>query len=94
MSAKTSADQPSADRLERAIDKAKEVAAEIAQAADNLAVANTVLQNQIPEEAQVGEVAQALEQSDQVEKLVTQSAQTLDKVHNEIEKAAVPARRC
>ncbi len=93
MSARSGADQQAADSLENVIDKAKEVAAEIQQAADNLAVANTVLQEQIPDEVQVGEVAQALGQSDEVEKIITKSAETLDQVNSEIEKAAAPARR-
>ena len=93
MSARSGADQQAADSLENVIDKAKEVAAEIQQAADNLAVANTVLQEQIPDEVQVGEVAQALGQSDEVEKIITKSAEMLDQVNSEIEKAAAPARR-
>ena len=88
MTATSGADPHGSAALESAIDKAKEVAAEIQQAADNLAVANTVLQDQIPDEVQVGEVAQALDQSDQVEKTITKSAETLDQVNSELEKAA------
>ncbi len=93
MTAKNGADPQASASLESAIDKAKEVAAEIQQAADNLAVVNTVLQDQIPDAIQVGEVAQALDQSEAVESLITRSAETLDRVNSELEKAAAPARR-
>ena len=92
MTEKTGADPQAAAPLESAIEKAKEVAAEIREAADNLAVVNTVLQDQIPDEVQVGEVAQALGQSDAVEKIITKSAETLDQVNTELEQAA-SARR-
>ena len=78
--------------LDRAIDRAKEVAAEIQEAADNLAVVNTVLQDQIPDAIQVGEVAQALDQSGEVEKAISRSAETLDTVNAELDKAAAARR--
>lgn len=94
MTGKPGAEQEATASLESAIDKAKEVAAEIQQAADNLAVVNTVLQDQIPDEVQAGEVAQALDQNEQVEKIITRSAETLEAVNDELEKAtAVSARR-
>ena len=91
MTAKPQADPRADASLESTIDKAKEVAAEIQQAADNLAVVNTVLQDQIPDEIQIGEVAQALGQSDEVEKTITKSAETLNEVNAELEKAAAGA---
>ena len=93
MTGKSGADPQASASLESAIERAKEVAAEIQQAADNLAVVNTVLQDQIPDEIQVGEVAQALDQSDEVEKTITRSAQTLDAVNNELENAAAASAR-
>ena len=43
---KPSNDAADAERLEQAVQKAKEVAADIRQAADDLAVANTVLDSE------------------------------------------------
>lgn len=74
--------------LERTIDKAKEVAAEIRQAADHLAVVNTVLETQLPDHVQVGEVAQALDHSDAVEKQLNESAERLEEVNAELEQGA------
>lgn len=70
--------------LEKTIDKAKEVAAEIRQAADNLAVVNTVLEQRLPDEVQVGDVAQALDQSAEVEKQLSDSVDRLQKVHAQL----------
>ena len=81
--------------LEQTIDKAKEVAAEIRQAADNLAVVNTVLEEALPEDVQVGEVAQALDQSAEVEKQLSDSVERLQQAHEELGQtapAAPPAR--
>ena len=79
--------------LEETIEKAMEVAAEIREAADHLAVVNTVLQDQIPDEVQVGEVAQALDQSAVVEKAIARSAETLSAVNTELDKAAAANAR-
>lgn len=78
-----------AQALEQAIEKAKEVAADIRQAADDLAVANTVLENHLTEEARTREVDQALDHTDTVEKTLTRSAETLDEVNATLDK--VPA---
>ncbi|PZQ63937.1 MAG: hypothetical protein DI563_27230 [Variovorax paradoxus] len=74
--------------LEQTIDKAKEVAAEIRQAADNLAVVNTVLEEKLPDHVQVGEVAQALDQSVEVEKQLSESVDRLQQVHDELGQSA------
>lgn len=79
------------EALERTIDQAKAVAAEIRQAADNLAVVNTVLEEALPEHVQVGEVAQALDQSGQVEAKINRSAEVLEALEtaqSELEKKA------
>lgn len=85
-------DGKSAATLQKAIAEAKEVAAEIRDAADHLAVVNTVLQDQIPDDVQVGEVAQALAQSEEVEKNVSKSAETLDSVNQALTKATAARR--
>lgn len=74
--------------LDAAIEKAKEVAAEIKQAADDLAVANTVLETKLAEEVKVGEVAQALDHTDAVEKTLTKSAEALEEVNAALESAS------
>ena len=74
--------------LDAAIEKAKEVAADIKQAADDLAVANTVLETKLAEEVKVGEVAQALDHTDAVEKTLTKSAEALDEVNAALENAS------
>ncbi len=85
-------DAEAAAALEDAIEKAKGVAADIKQAADNLAVANTVLEKKLAEEVRVGEVAQALDHSDAVEKTLTKSAEVLDEVNNVLENATPSSR--
>lgn len=86
-------DAEAAATLEKAIEKAKEVAADIRQAADDLAVANTVLDNELDEDARTGEVAQALEHGDQVEKTLTRSAETLDEVNASLDSVASSAAK-
>lgn len=79
--------------LEQTIDKAREVAAEIRQAADNLAVVNTVLEEKLPDHVQIGEVAQALDQSVEVEKQLSESVDRLQQVHDELGHSADDASR-
>lgn len=76
-----SKDAEAAAALEQAIEKAKGVAADIRQAADDLAVANTVLDTHLSEEARTREIEQALGHTGAVEKTLTQSAETLDEVN-------------
>ena len=54
-------DENAAPALGQTLKKTEKVAAEVQSASDNLAVVSTVLEQEIPEELQVGEVAQALE---------------------------------
>jgi hypothetical protein len=86
-------DAEAAAALEQAIEKAKEVAADIRQAADDLAVANTVLDTHLAEEARTREVGQALEHTDAVEKTLAKSAETLEEVNTALDKTAVPTPR-
>lgn len=88
-----SPDAQAAKDLEQAIEKAKEVAADIRQAADDLAVANTVLDTHLGEQARTREVDQALDHTDAVEKTLTRSAETLDEVNTALDKAAAPPPR-
>jgi flagellar biosynthesis/type III secretory pathway ATPase len=83
-------DAEAAATLEQAIEKAKEVAADIRQAADDLAVANTVLESHLAEEGRDPEVDMALDHTDAVEKTLTRSADTLDEVNATLGSVAAP----
>ncbi|BEP61599.1 hypothetical protein GmRootV213_21530 [Variovorax sp. V213] len=76
--------------LEQTLEKTEAVAADVQRASDNLAVVNTVLEQELPEEIQVGEVAQAIEHTSQLEEKLAKSAETLAEVNaalsEEIEK--------
>lgn len=86
--------QPTSPRgdtsLERTLEKTEAVAADVQRASDNLAVVNTVLEQELPEEMQVGDVAQAIEHTSQLEQKLAKSAETLAEVNaalnEEIEK--------
>jgi hypothetical protein len=69
--------------LEQTLEKTEAVAADVQRASDNLAVVNTVLEQGLPEEVQVGDVAQAIEHTSQLEEKLAKSAETLSE---EIEK--------
>ncbi len=76
--------------LDRTLAKSEQVAADVKRASDNLAVVSTVLGQELPEEVQVGEVAQAIEHTSQIEEKLAKSAQKLAEVNaalsEEIEK--------
>jgi hypothetical protein len=76
--------------LDQALEKTEAVAAEVQRASDDLAVINTVLEQELPDEVQVGDVAQAIEHTGQLEKKLAESAETLAEVNatlaEEIEK--------
>ncbi|VTU28384.1 hypothetical protein [Variovorax sp. PBL-E5] len=67
--------------LDQTLDKTEAVAADVQRASDNLAVINTVLEQELPDDIQVGEVAQAIEHAGQLEKKLAQSAETLAEVN-------------
>ena len=76
--------------LDKTLQKSEEVAADVQRASDNLAIVSTVLEQELPEEVQVGEVAQAIEQTSQLEEKLAKSAEKLAEVNaalsEEIEK--------
>lgn len=76
--------------LDHTLKKTEQVAADVQRASDNLAVVNTVLEQELPEEVQVGEVAQAIEHTTQLEEKLAKSAAKLAEVNaalsEEIEK--------
>ena len=89
-----SARQPSVsdeiDTLDRTLAKNEEVAADVQGASDHLSVVATVLEQELPDSVQVGEVAQAIEHANELEKKLARSAQALNEVNealaSEIEK--------
>ncbi len=65
--------------------RTKEVAAEVKRASEDLLVVNSVLEQELPDELQVGEVAQAIEHTNQLEKKLAESAESLAEVHAALE---------
>jgi methyl-accepting chemotaxis protein len=86
-------DAEAAASLEQAIEKAKVVAADIRQAADDLAVANTVLESHLADEGRHPEVDQALDHTDSVEKTLTRSAETLKEVNATLGSVPTPSAK-
>ena len=71
--------------LERALDQ-NEIAKEtVAQSAAELLVINTVLKQEIPGEVQTGEVAQALQKTDELENRIQDTAVELAQVNQLLE---------
>ncbi len=82
--------EPNKHRLKDTLDKTSEVAADVQSAANQVGVIGTVLAQELPDELQVGEVAQALVQTEELEQKLAESAETLADVtaalEHEIEK--------
>lgn len=76
--------------LDRTLHTTKAVAAEVRRAAEDLAVVATVLEQELPEEVQVGDVALAIAHADELEKKLEASATKLveanEALSHEIEK--------
>lgn len=70
--------------LNVAHEKTKAVEVEIRKASDHAAVIGTVLAHQLPDEVRVGEVAQAIEQTEDLEQKLAESAATLANVSAEL----------
>ncbi len=70
--------------LEKTHDKAKAVEAQIVRASDHASVIGAVLAQELPDELQVGDVAQAIEQTDDLEHKLAESAATLADVSAEL----------
>lgn len=61
------------------------VAADVKRASEDLLVINTVLEQELPDELQVGDVAQAIEHTGHLEKKLAESAESLAEVHAALE---------
>jgi hypothetical protein len=71
--------------LDQSAGKTREVAADVKRASEDLLVINTVLEQELPDELQVGDVAQAIEHTGHLEKKLAQSAESLAEVHAALE---------
>ena len=80
----------SSTTLDQTLEKTEEVAADVQRASNNLAVVSTVLEQELPDEVQVGDVALAIEHTNQLEEKLAKSAEQLAEVNaalsEEIEK--------
>lgn len=72
------------DGLQETHRKTKAVKADIQNASDHVGVIGTVLAQELPNEVQVGEVAQAIEQTGELEQKLAESAATLADVSAEL----------
>lgn len=71
--------------LDRTAGKTRAVAADVKRASEDLLVINTVLEQELPDELQVGDVAQAIEHTGHLEKKLAESAESLAEVHAALE---------
>lgn len=71
---------PDEHRLQATLEKTSEVAADIQSASSQVGVVGTVLAQELPDQLQVGEVAQALEQTEELERKLAESAEKLAEV--------------
>lgn len=74
--------QPTSDNaLARALEQSEAATEAVQQSADELLVINAVLKQEIPSDAQVGELAHALEKTDALEVKIQEAAQELTQVN-------------
>jgi C4-dicarboxylate-specific signal transduction histidine kinase len=85
MSQPTFAAASTATPLERALDQNEAVKGAVEQSANELLVINTVLKQELPDEVQTGEVAQALRKTDELEARIEASADDLAQVNQTLE---------
>ena len=74
---------PASDKptLHHTLTKNVEVAKEVQRASEDLSIVSTVLEQEIPEEIQVGDIAQAIAHTSELEKKLAQSAEKLSQVN-------------
>ena len=72
--------------LDRTLDKTKAVAEEVQRAAEDLAVVGTVLEQELPAEVQVGDVALALAHAEELEQKLAASAEKLAEANLALER--------
>lgn len=75
-----------ASPLNEALDKNKAATAEVKRAADDLAVVHAVLDTKIAQGASDSDVKRAVEETNNVEKRLSDSAEKLDQVNETLER--------
>lgn len=85
-----SAQQPGADQpdLNDALEKNKQVAEDIKEAADDLLIVHEVLEKGLSDKAAPADVEQAVNHTGEIEKKLSESAEALDEVNESLERAA------
>lgn len=84
--------KPAPGGLQEPLEKTEAVAAEIERAANHALVIGTVLAHEIPAELQVGEVAQAIEQTEDLKQQLAESAEKLGDVSVALEQEIAKQR--
>lgn len=78
--------EASTSPLDKALDKNKEATEEVKRAADDLAVVHAVLDTKIAQGASDGDVKRAVEETDELEKRLGDSAEKLDQVNEALQR--------
>ena len=78
--------------LQKPLEKTQAVTADLQSASDHALVIGTVLAQELPAREQVGEVAQAIEQTDELKSTLAESAETLNEVSAELEQEIAKRR--
>ncbi len=81
----TTPDHDQAGDLQKPLEKTKAVTAELHSASNHAMVIGTVLAQELPAQVQVGEIAQALDQTEELTEKLAESAATLTEVSAELE---------
>ena len=68
--------------LERALDQNEAIQETVGQSAAELCVINAVLQQEVPDHVKTGDVAQALQKTDELEERIQASADNLEQVNH------------
>ena len=68
-------------KLSQALKQNEQAAEDVKEAADDLAVVHAVLDTKLPADARKGDVDNAVAQTEQLEKRLTESAKVLDEVN-------------
>lgn len=82
----------SASELQKPLQKTQAVAVELLAASDHAMLIGTVLAQELPTQVQVGEVAQAIEQTEELKEKLAESAETLTEVSAELEQEIAKRR--
>jgi C4-dicarboxylate-specific signal transduction histidine kinase len=72
--------------LEHALDQNEAIQETVGQSAAELCVVNAVLQQEVPEHVKTGDVAQALQRTEELEERIQTSADNLEQVNHALKK--------